>query len=142
MTGKVATAAVDIAATPQRVWVALTKPDEIEKYMFGSRVETDWKPGSPIVWKGEYEGRRYEDRGQVIEVQPDRRLVVTHFSPLSGQPDEPDNYHTVTYELRGSGSSTHVELSQYNNRSAEEAEHSAANWQMMLDGLKQHIEAE
>jgi uncharacterized protein YndB with AHSA1/START domain len=142
MTGKVATAAVDIAATPQRVWTALTNPDEIEKYMFGSRVETDWKPGRPIVWKGEYEGRRYEDKGEVIEAQPGRRLVVTHFSPLSGQPDEPDNYHTVTYELRGSGNSTRVELSQDNNASAEEAEHSAANWQMMLDGLKQHIEAE
>lgn len=142
MTGKVATAAVDIAATPQRVWTALTDPDEIEKYMFGSRVKTDWKPGSPIVWKGEYEGRKYEDKGEVIEVQPRRRLVVTHFSPLSGQPDEPDNYHTVTYELRGSGDSTHVELSQDNNGSAEEAEHSAANWQLMLDGLKQHLEAE
>lgn len=141
MTGKVATAAVDIAATPQRVWTALTDPDEIEKYMFGSRVETDWKPGSSIVWKGEYEGRQYEDKGQVIEVQPGRRLVVTHFSPLSGRPDEPGNYHTVSYELRGSGDSTRVELSQDNNGSAEEAEHSAANWQLMLDGLKQHLES-
>lgn len=142
MTGKVAAAAVDIAATPQRVWAALTNPDEIEKYMFGARVETDWKPGSPIAWRGEYEGRPYEDKGEVIEVRPGRRLVMTHFSPLSGQPDEPDNYHTVTYELQGSGDSTHVDLSQDNNSSAEEAEHSAANWQMMLDGLKQHIEAE
>ncbi len=142
MTGKVATAAVDIAATPQRVWTALTDADEVERYMFGTRVETDWKPGSPIVWKGEYEGRRYEDKGEVIEAQPGRRLVVTHFSPLSGQPDEPENYHTVSYELRGSGNGTHVELSQDNNGSAEEAEHSAANWQMMLNGLKQHIEAE
>jgi uncharacterized protein YndB with AHSA1/START domain len=142
MTGKIATAAVDIAATPQRVWTALTDADEVERYMFGSRVETDWKPGSPIVWKGEYEGRRYEDKGEVVEAQPGRRLVVTHFSPLSGQPDKPENYHTVSYELRGSGNGTHVELSQDNNGSAEEAEHSAANWQMMLNGLKQHIEAE
>ncbi len=142
MTGQIATAAVDIAATPQRVWAALTDADEVERYMFGSRVETDWKPGSPIVWKGEYEGRRYEDKGEVIEAQPGRRLVVTHFSPLSGQPDKPENYHTVSYELRGSGNGTHVELSQDNNGSAEEAEHSAANWQMMLNGLKQHIESE
>ena len=141
MTGKVATAAVDIAATPQRVWAALTDPDEIEKYMFGSRVETDWKPGSPIVWKGEYEGRQYKDKGEVVEAEAGRRLVMTHFSPLSGRSDEPGNYHTVTYELRGTGSSTHVELSQDNNGSREEAEHSAANWQLMLDGLKHHIEA-
>jgi uncharacterized protein YndB with AHSA1/START domain len=140
MTGKVATASVDIAAAPTRVWAALTDPDEIEKYMFGSRVETDWKPGSPIVWKGEYAGRRYADKGEVIEVQPNHRLKVTHFSPLSGQPDEPANYHTLTYELRGSGDRTRVELSQDNNATAEEAEHSAANWQMMLDGLKRQVE--
>src|SRR5689334_9363730 len=86
MTGKIATAAVDIAAAPQRVWKALTDPDEIETYMFGSRVETDWQPGSPIVWRGEYEGRRFEDKGKVLEVEPAQRLTVTHFSPLSGQP--------------------------------------------------------
>ncbi len=141
MTGKVATATVDVAATPERVWTALTDPDEIEKYMFGSRVDTDWKPSSPIVWRGEYNGRQFEDKGEVIEVKPGRRLKVTHFSPLSGQPDEPSNYHTVTYELQSSGKHTHVRLSQDNNSSTEEAEHSAANWQTMLDGLKAIVEA-
>jgi len=48
MTGKVASAETDIDAPRREVWRALTDPDEIEKYMFGSRVETDWKPGSPI----------------------------------------------------------------------------------------------
>ena len=61
MTGKVASAETDIDAPRSEVWRALTDPDEIEKYMFGSRVETDWKPGSPITWKGEYEGKKYED---------------------------------------------------------------------------------
>ena len=56
MTGRIATAEIDIAATPQDVWDALTDPKQIERYMFGSRVETDWVEGSPIIWKGEYEG--------------------------------------------------------------------------------------
>jgi uncharacterized protein YndB with AHSA1/START domain len=142
VTGQVATATVDINAAPSRVWTALTDPAEIKTYMFGSDVVTDWTPGGPIVWKGEYEGRRYEDKGEVVEVKPGHRLIVTHFSPLSGQPDEPGNYHTVSYELTESPAGTHVELTQDNNRSAEEAEHSAANWQTMLDGLKMHIESE
>jgi len=74
MTGRVATADAEIDAPCSRVWRALTDPDEIQKYMFGSRVETNWKPGSPITWKGEYEGTRYEDKGQILEVVEERRL--------------------------------------------------------------------
>jgi uncharacterized protein YndB with AHSA1/START domain len=140
MTGIVATAETDISASPARVWSALTDPSQIKLYMFGSEVETDWKPGSTIVWRGEYHGTTYEDHGQVIEVEPQRRLVVTHFSPLSGQDDAPENYHTLTYVLEPRGKGTHVSLSQDNNASDEEMAHSRGNWAAMLSSLKQAIE--
>jgi uncharacterized protein YndB with AHSA1/START domain len=140
MAGYVATAQIEIDASSERVWSALTDPDQIEKYMFGSRVETDWKPGSPIVWKGEYEGKRYEDKGEIVEIEPKRRLKVTHFSPLSGQEDVPENYHTLLYELEEHEEETRVSLSQDGNASKEAAEHSKANWQTMLSGLKNLIE--
>jgi uncharacterized protein YndB with AHSA1/START domain len=108
--------------------------------MFGSQVETDWKPGSQIRWKGEFEGKSYEDKGEVLEVEPGRRLKVTHFSPLTGQDDVPENYHTVTYELAEHDGHTHVSLSQDNAGSEQEAEHSSATWQQMLDGLKKQVE--
>lgn len=136
----IATAQIEIEAPPQRVWTALTDPVEIEKYMFGSHVVTDWKPGSPIVWKGEYEGKKYEDKGKILEFEPERRLRVTHFSPLSGQEDVPANYHTLTYELEGNGGKTHVALRQDNNATAEAAEHSKSNWEKMLSGLKEVVE--
>ena len=132
MTGHVATAETDIRAPAGRVWRALTDPDEIQKYMFGSRVETDWKPGSRITWKGEYNGETYEDRGEILEVIPDRRLKVTHFSPLSGQEDAPENYHALVYELTDDDGKTHVSLSQDNNPTKEAAEHSRANCEKML----------
>jgi uncharacterized protein YndB with AHSA1/START domain len=141
MTGFVATAETDIVASPARVWSALTDPALIKRYMFGSDVQTDWTPGSTIVWKGEYQGTAYQDHGQVIEMQPERRLVVTHFSPLSGQADVPENYHTVTYVLEPRGEGTHVSLSQDNNASEEEMAHSRDNWAAMLAGLKQVVEA-
>jgi uncharacterized protein YndB with AHSA1/START domain len=140
MADHIAVAETEIEAAPEDVWVALTDPDEIEKYMFGSRVETDWKPGSEIVWKGEYEGKSYEDRGEILEVRRPTRLRVTHFSPLSGKEDRPENYHTILYELEQAGEGTRIRLSQDRNASAEEAEHSRANWQTMLGGLKETVE--
>jgi len=140
MANHVATATVEIEASPARVWTALTDPTEIEKYTFGSHVVTDWKPGSSIVWEGEYEGKRYEDKGEIVEIKPARRLKVTHFSPLSGQEDVPENYHTLTYELEAAGPKTRVALSQDNNETAEAAEHSKENWEKMLSALKEVVE--
>jgi uncharacterized protein YndB with AHSA1/START domain len=142
MAGRIATAETEINASRSEVWQALTDPDQIQKYMFGSRVETDWKPGSRITWKGEYEGTTYEDKGEILEVVQERRLKVTHFSPLSGKEDAPENYHTLVYELEENDGTTHVSLSQDNNPSEEAAEHSRANWEKMLAGLKEVVEAQ
>ena len=140
MSGHVATAQCEIDAPPEKVWRALTDPQLIKKYMFGSEVRTDWKPGSPITWQGEFEGRKYMDKGEILAVEPGRRLEITHFSPLTGQEDRPENYHKVSYELQQTDGGTSLRLTQDNSSSAEEAEHSAATWQMMLDGLKKVAE--
>jgi uncharacterized protein YndB with AHSA1/START domain len=140
MTEHVASAEIEVDASRDRVWAALTDPDQIKEYMFGSEVLTDWNQGSPIVWKGEYEGKKYEDKGKILEIEPERRLKVTHFSPMSGREDRPENYHTLLYELEERGGRTHVALSQDNNPSEEAAEHSRANWEKMLEGLKQVVE--
>ena len=142
MTGVVATAETDIRAPRSTVWRALTDPDQIQKYMFGSKVETNWKPGSRITWTGEYEGKRYEDKGEILEVEHERRLKLTHFSPASGEEDAPENYHTLVYELEESNGTTHVALSQDNNKTEGAAEHARANWEKMLSGLKEVVEAQ
>ena len=140
MSGKVATAEVDIEATPDRVWEALTDPAQIKQFMMGSQVDTDWNVGSPITWKGEFQGRKYEDKGEILEFSPSHRLAMTHFSPLSGAEDKPENYHTVVFELENAGNKTHVTLTQDGNSSDEEADHSARNWTMMLVGLRRVAE--
>jgi uncharacterized protein YndB with AHSA1/START domain len=140
MPGLVATAEIDIDAPPAAVWKALTDPGAIRQYSLGATVETDWNPGSTITWSGEYNGHSYCDKGTVLEVRPETLLVVTHFSPMSGQPDVPENYHTISYRLAEGSSGTHLSLSQDNNASAEEVEHSRNNWQNMLETLKHLVE--
>ncbi len=136
----VANASTTINAPKARVWEALTNPAIIKQYMFGTNVTSDFKKGSPISWKGEWQGKAYEDKGVIQEIEPERRLQYTHFSPLAGLPDKPENYHTVTVELSGEGPRTEVSLSQDNNATDEEREHSEGNWRMMLDGLRKLLE--
>ncbi|WP_392543675.1 SRPBCC domain-containing protein [Oryzobacter telluris] len=140
MTDHVARASVDVAAQPQVVWDALTDPDQIARWMMGSRVTTDWAVGSPITWQGEMDGKAYQDKGEVLAVDEPTRLSMTHYSPLMGEADEPENYHTLTYELEPSGEGTTVSLSQDGNDSAEQAEQFGTNWQAMLDSLKSTVE--
>ncbi len=140
MAGVVATAEVLVAAPVERVWAALTDPAEVQKWMFGTTLETDWTPGSPISWSGEYQGRSYQDKGEVVEVNEPTTLVVTHFSPLTGQPDVPENYHRLVYHLSGDDTQTLLSLSQDNNADADEAAHSRENWMQALEALRNHVE--
>ena len=135
-----AKASISINMQIDRVWDALVDPKEIKKYMFGTEVITNWKEGSSILWKGMWEGKPYEDKGIIIKNIPKRMLKYTHFSPLEGVPDLPENYYTLTYELMEKGSLTIVTLSQSNNKSKEEQEHSRRMWETMLNELKRVVE--
>ncbi len=108
--------------------------------MFGTNVVSDWQEGSPIVWKGEWQGKSYEDKGVILQLKPGRILQYSHFSPLSGLQDIPSNYHTVTIELLADGGQTQVSLDQDNNSTEDERVHSEKNWEMMLSSLKTFIE--
>jgi uncharacterized protein YndB with AHSA1/START domain len=123
------------------VWRALVSPAAIKQYMFGTNVVSEWKAGSPIVWRGDWQGRSYEDKGVILRIEPERFLQYSHFSPLSGLPDTPGNYHTVTVEVTGEGGRTRVVLSQDNNLTEQAREHSEKNWGTMLAGLKKYVEA-
>lgn len=141
-TDYVAQATTEIRSTPADIWNALTEPERIQKYMFGTRVETDWNVGNPIAWKGEWQGKQYEDKGKVLVFDPERELSYSHYSPLTGAPDVPENYHTVTIELTPGGDETKVTLTQDNNDTEEARDHSQQNWSIMLQALKEHVEAE
>lgn len=136
----IARASITINAPVTKVWDALVEPEAIKQYMFGTNVVTDWRVGSPITWKGEWQGKQYEDKGVILRFEPPRVLQYSHFSPLSGLSDKPENYHTVTIELSGEGHQTSVSLSQDNNATEEARKHSEKMWGMMLTALKQFLE--
>jgi uncharacterized protein YndB with AHSA1/START domain len=133
MDNHLAQAELDIDAPIGEVWAALTDTTTLGEIMFGSTVETDWTVGSPIVYRGEWEGKPFEDRGVVIEVTEPTVIRVSHEAPGS------DASHEVKYELRDLGETTHVTLTQDHNESPEAAAHSSQNWQAMLEALQRKV---
>lgn len=136
----IAQAETIINAPAARVWEALTTPELIKQYLFGTDVHTDWQVGSPITYTGEWEGKQYEDKGTILEVQPERLLVSTYWSSMSKLPDLPENYKNVRYELSPEGEATKVTIVQDNNKTQEEADHTTKNWNMVLSKLKEVVE--
>jgi uncharacterized protein YndB with AHSA1/START domain len=136
-----AKATTTIHAPASKVWSAITKPSLIKQYLFDTDVVSDWKAGSSITYKGEWEGKAFEDKGKILKIEPEKVLVSTHWSPLSGVPDTPENYHTVTYTLSGKGDGTEVTITQDNNSTEEEKAHSEKNWETVLEGMKKLLES-
>jgi hypothetical protein len=46
------------------------------QYMFGTNVISDWQEGSPILWKGEWQGKKYEDLGVILKLEPERVNII------------------------------------------------------------------
>jgi uncharacterized protein YndB with AHSA1/START domain len=137
----IATRSIDIAAAPERVWQALTDPALVKQIMFGSEVVSDWKKGGSIVYRGVWEGKPYEDKGTILDIEPTRLLRTTYYSPLSGKPDVPENYDEVTYALAPQGAGTRLTVSQTNIADEAGKARMEGNWGMVLDSIKKLIEA-
>lgn len=131
---------LDINAPIARVWDALINPEKIAKYFFGTKTTSDWKVGSSITFTGEWEGKAYEDKGTILQIEKNKILKYDYWSNFSGQPDVPENYQTITYALNEMGGITTFTVTQENCRSEEVRDHSEKNWMAVMGGMKEMLE--
>ena len=136
-----ATASITLNASPERVWKALTDPAEIKQYLFGTNAKSDFKKGSSISYTGEWEGKKYEDKGTIIESIPNALLHTTYYSSMSGKEDKPENYANVYYRIEPTGKQTILTITQDNNSDEKSRDHSQANWTMVLNSFKKLVES-
>jgi uncharacterized protein YndB with AHSA1/START domain len=136
----IAQAEILINAPVVRVWQALTDPVLVRQYLYGAEIASDWKVGSPITFTGVWQGKPYADKGEILEIEPGRMLKVTHYSPLSGLPDAPENYHVVTYTVSEQGGQGKLTITQENNRDQAEVDQSQQTWGQILGNIKQLLE--
>ena len=138
--GLTARKSITIQVPVAKVWEALTQPEMIKQYLFGTEAISDWNVGSSITYKGMWEGKSYEDKGKILQLIPERLFQSTYWSSMGGFEDKPENYSTVTYELEAKDNSTQLTVSQDNISTEKDREHSERNWGMVLETMKKLLE--
>jgi uncharacterized protein YndB with AHSA1/START domain len=105
---------IRIHAPASKVWDVLVNPEQTKKYMFGCETVSNWKPGSPLLWRGVYEGREMVFvKGNIVEIRPPAFLSYTVIDPNSTTvADIPENYLTVTYLLEEQSGHTLLNVTQ------------------------------
>ncbi|MES2063319.1 MAG: SRPBCC family protein [Bacteroidota bacterium] len=131
---------IDINAPAAEVWKGLTDPEIVKQYFFGTNVKTDWKAGSPITFSGEWEGKSYQDKGEIQEITPGKYVKYSYWSSMGGTEDKPENYANVSYTLKDNDGFTTLTVTQDNIKDITSKEHSEQNWQTVFGGLKKLLE--
>lgn len=129
-----------INAPVSDVWDALTNPEVVKAYFFGTHLMTTWQEGSPILFRGEWEGIAYEDKGTVLVFQPESRLSYNYWSSFSNTEDIPDNYANIEYLVEAIENGTKVTVTQDNLKDEAALAHSEKNWQMLLGEMGKLLE--
>ncbi|KIU51418.1 MULTISPECIES: SRPBCC domain-containing protein [Bradyrhizobium] len=145
------TESIRIAAEPKQVWDAIMAPDADETWR-NAHFRTDWQIGAPIEIEAEIGAKRYHDKGHVLRVQPPMLLEFSYWSQVSGLPDVPQCYATVTMTLAADGGETVLTVAQqvppspirrgngWEIGADSGARHVAFYWRMALPRLKQAVE--
>jgi uncharacterized protein YndB with AHSA1/START domain len=134
-----------INASADKVWDAITNPDKIEQYLSGSRIETDWKPGSKSNFYIEQDKKQITIvKGEVIRNIPGRLLEHTLFPAGTKLNDSPENYIVITYELEEHGDETDLTIVQKGYKYVEDGFQryidTQKGWKVALPKLKEVAE--
>ncbi len=127
---------VFIKATPERIWDAITDPEQRARYSFGVQVHSEWTPGSDYV--SQVPGVIYVARGTNVEVDPPRLLVQT-FEALWSDEVKAQGQTRVTWEIEPIGGSCRLTVI-HDQLPASANPELYGGWPMILSGLKTLVE--
>jgi len=126
-----------IKATPEQVWQALTDPAFTERYWYGTRVESDWQVGSPILFR---KPQGEPDTGKVLVAEKPRTLSFAWHVAYGDFAKEKDSRVTFTVEPDGD----HVKLTlvhdDFEDGSALRQTMEKGGWPPILAGLRKALE--
>ena len=133
---------VTVHASPYEVWKTLIDPRLIKEYFFGVDVSGEWKEGNTIIYKGEWQGKKFESRAKVLQMEDQKLLRYSYWSNMSGMPDIPQNYHIITYFLEKEQEHTILSMTEQNLANEEMMQRSSKLWDKVFEKLQQLLEQE
>jgi len=128
-------------APAEKVWNALTQPELVKQWQYGSDLLTTWKTGSEIRFRNEWDGQVFEQWGTVLEVVLNQKIKYSLFFPRPGLEDKPENYFIMNYVLTEENQKTKLEIIQEDNRQGAVQEEPQGEENPILQGLKTIIES-
>jgi uncharacterized protein YndB with AHSA1/START domain len=127
---------IEIATTPERLWRAITDPEETRKYYYGALSKSDWRVGSR--WTSESADGEVYLEGEILEIDPPRRLVHTlHIVQDPAAAAEAPS--RVEYEITQVGEMCRLTLI-HTGRGPATIEYTSGGWETILGGLKELLE--
>jgi uncharacterized protein YndB with AHSA1/START domain len=126
-----------IKTTPERLWEAITNPEERAKYNFGVETHSDWTPGSTFRASVPAAGVDIAS-GENLEVDPPRRLVQS-FDALWSDEVRSEATSRVTWEIEQVEDSCRLTVTHDQLREGAPDE-LYGGWPMILSGLKTLLE--
>ncbi len=127
-----------IRTTPKKLWTALTSPNFMEQYWFGVHCESDFKAGSP--WKLVYPDGRITDTGEIVEVDPPKRLVIkwrNEFKPEL----KSEGYSRCTMELEPMDGAVKLTIThEMDHAGSKFIKAVSGGWPLILSNLKSLLE--
>jgi uncharacterized protein YndB with AHSA1/START domain len=127
-----------IDAEPDRVWQAITDGDDTVRYYYGTRVSSDWQPGSPIRY--DYPDGTPAADGEVLSIDPPRRLEMT-FRARWDPELEADGHVRQVWEIDVADGSTKLTVTT-SGMSAKQAEQFTGGMVFIVSSLKTVVERE
>lgn len=129
-----------IKAPKEKIWDALTNPEKVKAWQYGSELTTNWKAGNEIRFKSEWEGQIFEQWGTVLEFKLNEKLKYNLFAPRPDLEDKPDNYFEMEYRLTEKENGTELLIIQEDNRPGAKQEPEQGEENPVLKVLKELIE--
>jgi uncharacterized protein YndB with AHSA1/START domain len=127
-----------IRTTPEKLWQALIDPEFTRRYFVETWQECDWKPGAS--WRRMIPDGRVADSGQVLEIEPPRRLVLSWRNEFKPETRE-EGYSRCTFELEQQGSSVKLTIVHEIDRPDSKLIQAVSNgWPLVLSSLKSLLE--
>jgi len=135
-----------INAPPSGVWRALTDPDLMKQWMAEPEmrigITTDWRVGSPIIVRGHHNNVDFENKGIILQFEPQSILRYSHLSSLAGLPDKAESYTMIELRLeltKENSTSLNVRISNFPTESI--FKHWQFYWSVTIEVLKRFIES-